>query len=108
MRVFGCVTYIHSKQGKVDLRALKYMFFGYPDGTKGYKLWDSKSKNNIMSIDVIFREEEFFMNQKKETAKIQRDLKEHTFRSSRSKVKFSKKEKEEAHEEQPKEVSRSY
>ncbi|KAL5544596.1 hypothetical protein UlMin_008380 [Ulmus minor] len=39
LRVFGCVTYAHQKQGKLDARAKKCMFIGYPEGVKGYKLW---------------------------------------------------------------------
>ncbi|KAA0051752.1 Retrovirus-related Pol polyprotein from transposon TNT 1-94 [Cucumis melo var. makuwa] len=97
LRVFECVAYAHSKQGKLDLRALKCMFLGYPVGSKGYKLWDSKSKMHIVRKDVIFRHEKFFMNQRKETTQIQRDLEEPT---SRSKVEFSEKEKDEAREEQ--------
>lgn len=51
-----------------------------------------------MSKDVIVREEEFFMNQRKEIAEVQRGMENST---SRSKVEFSEKEKEEAHEEPP-------
>lgn len=43
--------------------ALKCMFLGYPDGTKSYKFGLFKSKKSIVSKDVIFRENEFFMNQ---------------------------------------------
>ena len=35
------------------------MFVGYPDGTKGYKLYDVKTRRFIRSRDVIFAENEF-------------------------------------------------
>ena len=38
LRVFGCVTYAHVSQGKLEPRARKCMFLGYPDSVKGYKL----------------------------------------------------------------------
>ncbi|KAA0043220.1 Retrovirus-related Pol polyprotein from transposon TNT 1-94 [Cucumis melo var. makuwa] len=39
LRVFGCTTYAHVKDGKLNKRALKCMFIGYPQCIKGYKLW---------------------------------------------------------------------
>ncbi|KAA0041875.1 Retrovirus-related Pol polyprotein from transposon TNT 1-94 [Cucumis melo var. makuwa] len=35
LRVFGCTTYAHVKDGKLNKRALKCMFIGYPQGAKG-------------------------------------------------------------------------
>ncbi|KAA0066172.1 putative polyprotein [Cucumis melo var. makuwa] len=32
-----CTTYVHTKQSKVEPRAIKCMFIGYPEGVKGYK-----------------------------------------------------------------------
>ena len=63
LRVFGCVAYAHQKQGKLDARAKKCMFIGYPDGVKGYKLWyeDGGSSKCILSRDVVFRETEYYM-----------------------------------------------
>lgn len=39
LRVFGCVAYAHSREGKLDHRAKKCLFLGYPHGVKGYRLW---------------------------------------------------------------------
>ena len=39
VRVFGCVAYAHISQEKLEPRAKKCMFMGYPSGVKGYKLW---------------------------------------------------------------------
>ncbi|KAG8382493.1 hypothetical protein BUALT_Bualt05G0083000 [Buddleja alternifolia] len=39
LKVFGCIASAHVKQDKQEPRALKCIFLGYPEGTKGYKLW---------------------------------------------------------------------
>ena len=39
LRVFGCVAYARIRQDKLEPRALKCMFIGYPEAVKGYKLW---------------------------------------------------------------------
>ncbi|RDX82741.1 hypothetical protein CR513_36426, partial [Mucuna pruriens] len=43
--VFGCVTFIHSHyhRGKLDPRAVKCVFIGYPSNKKGFKLSSSES-----------------------------------------------------------------
>ena len=38
LKVFGSLAYAHVKQGKLDARAVKCVFIGYPEGVKGYKL----------------------------------------------------------------------
>ena len=38
LRIFGCTTYAHINQGKLELRALKYAFLGYSNRTNSYKL----------------------------------------------------------------------
>ena len=62
LQVFGCVAYAHQKQGKLDARAKKCMFVGYPEGVKGYKLWykDGGSSKCFISRDVVFRESEYY------------------------------------------------
>ncbi|KAH9672650.1 hypothetical protein KPL70_017818 [Citrus sinensis] len=59
-RIFGCTAYAHVKQGKLESKALKCRFLGYPEGVKGYRLWcvDSKPPQCIISRDVRFHEEE--------------------------------------------------
>ena len=56
LRVFGCPTYTHMNDGKLEPRAKKCTFLGYASGTKGYRLWcrDSKSLELIVSKDVKF------------------------------------------------------
>ena len=54
LRVFGCVAYYHipsDGRKKLDPRSCKCMFVGYPDGTKGYKLYDPISKKFILFVN---------------------------------------------------------
>ena len=61
LKVFGCTTYAHVRQDKLQPKALKCIFIGYPKEVKGYNLWclESSQKNIIISCDVVFNEEEF-------------------------------------------------
>src|SRR3954465_3159116 len=58
LRVFGCVAYAHIRQDKVEPRALKCMFMGYPEGVKAYMLWclEPGHRRCITSRDVVFNE----------------------------------------------------
>ena len=58
LRVFGCPTYAHISQGKLEPRAVKRYFIGYPEGIKGYKIWciDGKPSKTLISRDVVFNE----------------------------------------------------
>lgn len=58
LRIFGCPAYAYVKQGKLEPRAIKGYFLGYPEGIKGYKLWtvDGKPSRILVSRDVIFNE----------------------------------------------------
>jgi len=59
LKVFGVLTYAHIKQDKLEPRALKCVFIGYPKGVKGYKLWKLESSggsNVLISRDVTFDE----------------------------------------------------
>src|ERR1051325_7757471 len=60
LRVFGCVAYAHIRQDKVEPRALKCMFLGYPEGVTAYRLWclESGHRRIITSRDVVFNEAE--------------------------------------------------
>ena len=62
LRVFGCVTYTHipnNQRKKLDEKSRKSIFVGYPEGVKGFKMYDLTSHKFIRSRDVIFREKEF-------------------------------------------------
>ncbi|KAH9650990.1 hypothetical protein KPL70_026576 [Citrus sinensis] len=75
LRIFGCSAYAHVKQGKLEPRAFKCVFLGYPAGVKGYKLWctDMKPPRAIISRDVVFNEHEMFQNSATENQTIERE-----------------------------------
>ncbi|KAH9801739.1 Integrase catalytic domain-containing protein [Citrus sinensis] len=56
LRIFGCPAYVHINQGKLNARALKGFFVGYPDGVKGYRVWCGEQRKCIISRDVVFHE----------------------------------------------------
>nr|CAI44659.1 OSJNBa0061C06.9 [Oryza sativa Japonica Group] len=56
LRVFGCTAYAHVDNGKLEPRAIKCIFLGYPSGMKGYKLWCPKTKKVVISRNVVFHE----------------------------------------------------
>lgn len=63
LKVFGCRAWSHvrsfQKRSKFDPKASECVLVGYPDGIKGYKLWDLKEKRFLISRDVIFEEDIF-------------------------------------------------
>jgi len=44
LRVFGCPTYHHLSDEKLEPQARKVVFLGFKRGAKSYKLWDSEDK----------------------------------------------------------------
>ncbi|KAH9649112.1 hypothetical protein KPL70_025867 [Citrus sinensis] len=60
LKIFGYPAFAHVKQGKLEPRALKCVFLGYPEDVKAYKLWciDLKPPRCIVSRDVVFNEQE--------------------------------------------------
>ncbi|KAK9067917.1 hypothetical protein SSX86_012028 [Deinandra increscens subsp. villosa] len=62
LRVFGTVCYAHVSQGKLEARAEKCILLGYPEGTKGYRLWkvEESSPRVMLSRDVVFQEDKYY------------------------------------------------
>uniref|UniRef100_A0A803N377 Reverse transcriptase Ty1/copia-type domain-containing protein n=1 Tax=Chenopodium quinoa TaxID=63459 RepID=A0A803N377_CHEQI len=56
LKVFGCPTFIHVNDGKLEPRAKKCIFIGYDFGFKGYRVWCTQSRRVITSRDVVFDE----------------------------------------------------
>ena len=60
LRVFGCIAYAHVPdvlRKKLDDKAENYIFIGYSQVTKGYKLYNLVTKKVIVSKDVTFDEQ---------------------------------------------------
>ena len=62
LRVFGSVCYVHIPDAcrkKLDPKAYKAVFVGYPEGTKGYKVYNIEKGTFHRSHSVLFHEGEF-------------------------------------------------
>src|SRR4051812_13400784 len=60
-KVFGSTCFVRDHNptvGKMDPRAIKYVFVRYPFCQKGYKCWSPTEKRFFVSMDVTFRESE--------------------------------------------------
>ncbi|KAL0320000.1 UNVERIFIED_CONTAM: hypothetical protein Sradi_5261500 [Sesamum radiatum] len=60
LRIFGCSAFALQNGDKLDPRAQKCVFIGYPNGVKGYRLWvrSQPGLKIITSRDVTFNEQE--------------------------------------------------
>jgi uncharacterized protein with WD repeat len=59
LKVFGSVAYAHvpdQRRMKLEDKSKRYIFIGYDEKTKGYKLLDSISKKVMVSRDVRVNE----------------------------------------------------
>lgn len=58
LKSFGCRSYAHIKQGKLDSKALRCIFLGYQSGSKAFRLWCTEPNGGklIISRDVSFDE----------------------------------------------------
>ena len=61
LHAFGCLVYVMynaQERTKLDAKSRKCIFLGYADGVKGYRLWDLTAHKIVISIDVIFVEDQ--------------------------------------------------
>ncbi|KAG8482688.1 hypothetical protein CXB51_024472 [Gossypium anomalum] len=56
LRIFGCLAYAHTDNGKLEPRSIKCVFLGYKAGVKWYKLWCPENGKLMISRDVVFDE----------------------------------------------------
>ncbi|CAA7050352.1 unnamed protein product, partial [Microthlaspi erraticum] len=68
MRKFGAVAYVHHDRGKLQPRAVKGVFIGYPPGTKGYKIWLLEEQKCVISRNVKFNEAQVYKDTVGETS----------------------------------------
>ena len=62
MRVFGSLCFVHipdSQRQKLDAKSYKGILVGYPEGTKGYKIYNLSSGKFVKTRNVIFDENNF-------------------------------------------------
>ena len=60
--VFGSLCYVHvpnDQRQKLDAKSYKAIFVGYPDGTKGYKVFNISNGKFYRTRDVLFNENDF-------------------------------------------------
>jgi hypothetical protein len=66
-KVFGCTCFVRDHRptvSKLDPKAVKCIFIGYPPGQQGYKCWNPIDRRMFVSMDVTFRESEPFYGEK--------------------------------------------
>ena len=56
LKPFGYIAYVHISQGKLNPRAVKGIFIGYPFGVKGYKVWLINDRKCVISRNIVFYE----------------------------------------------------
>ncbi len=61
LKILGCLAYVHekSREDKFSERGKPHVFIGYPNGQKGYRLYDIESGKVCVSRDVIFFEDKY-------------------------------------------------
>ena len=62
LKVFGCMAFVHVPDvqcHKSDKKAEKLRFVGYSTETKGYRMFDDRSKKIVIRRDVVFNEPDF-------------------------------------------------
>lgn len=70
LKVFGCLAYVHvpkNLRNKWDAKGKPYIFVGYCEDSKGYRLFDIEDKGKIIRArDVVFLENKFSIEERSE------------------------------------------
>ena len=101
MRIFGYDVYaiIYKDQhSKLNPRSKKYVFVGYGDGFKGYRLWDPTAHKLIISRDVF--DESSLLKSELVDVEVRQ---EHVPQAQQIKLETQPSSEKEEHEEVPKE-----
>ena len=70
IKQFGCLAYAVTppeRRQKLDCKAKKYVFVGYAEGTKGYRLLDTETDKICISRDVMFIEGDPHLHNERQT-----------------------------------------
>lgn len=62
LRVFGSMCFAHNQSYKGDMfesRSIRCVFLGYPNGKKGWCIYNLETKKIFFSRDVVFFETDF-------------------------------------------------
>ena len=56
LKVFGCPTYYHVNEGKLEPKAKKWFFIGFGDAGKEFRVYSPSERKVILSRNFIFDE----------------------------------------------------
>lgn len=69
LRIFGCIAYVHTDDGKLNPRAKKGVFTGYLEGVKGFRIWFLDEQKCVIRRNVVFREDQMFKDHERKDHK---------------------------------------
>ena len=60
LRVWGSIVHVHisdEKRSKLDDKSMTCVLFGFSEESKGYRMYNPKTKKIVVSRDVVFEED---------------------------------------------------
>lgn len=73
LRRFGCIVYIHTNDRKLNPRAKRGVFTGYPEGVKGFRVWLLDEQKCTISRSVVFKEDKLYKDVKADVSSLPGD-----------------------------------